>query len=63
MYPYLIKFLDFLDNSQEKMKHLGKDETSNEGCNFGPTWHDFIDNSITPQKKGILRNIWILVLR
>jgi hypothetical protein len=32
------------------MKHPGKDEASNEGCNLGPTWHDFIDNSITPQK-------------
>jgi hypothetical protein len=25
---------------------LGGDETSNEGCNLGPTRHDFMDNSI-----------------
>jgi hypothetical protein len=39
-YPYLIKFHDFADNSQP-----GEDEASNEGCNSGPTGHDFTDNS------------------
>jgi len=34
-----IKFHDFEDNSQE-----GRDEASNEGCNSGPTGHDFTDN-------------------
>jgi len=38
-YPNLIKFHDFVDNSQEGMKH------SNEGSNSGPTGHDFMDNS------------------
>jgi hypothetical protein len=37
-------------NIQEGMKHPRNDEASNEGCNSSPTWHDFIDNSITPQK-------------
>jgi hypothetical protein len=41
-YPYLIEFQDFADNSQE-----GGDEASNEGCNSGPTGHDFTNNSIT----------------
>jgi len=27
-------------------KCLGGDEASNEGCNSGPTGHDFMDNSI-----------------
>jgi hypothetical protein len=39
-YPYLIKFHDFVDNSQEVMK-----KGSNEGFNSGPTGHDFMDNS------------------
>jgi hypothetical protein len=38
-YPYLIKFHDFVDNSQEGMKR------SNEGFNSGATGHDFMDNS------------------
>jgi hypothetical protein len=50
MYPYLIKFHDFTDNSPEEMKHQKMNEASNEGCNSSPTWHGFIDNSITPQK-------------
>jgi hypothetical protein len=38
-YPYLIKFPNFADNSQEGMKHqMG-------GWNSGPTGHDFPDNS------------------
>jgi hypothetical protein len=38
-YPYLIKFHDFADNSQEG------DEASNGGCKSGPTGHDFPHNS------------------
>ncbi len=37
-YPYLIKFHYSADNSQE-----GGDEASNEGCNSGPTGHDFME--------------------
>ncbi len=37
--PYLIKFHDFVDNIQERMKHqMG-------GCDSGPTGHEFQDNS------------------
>jgi hypothetical protein len=50
MYPYLIKFHDFMNNNQEEMKYPRRDEASNEGCNLHPTWHDFTYNSITPQK-------------
>jgi len=38
-YPYLIEFHDFAD------KHPRGDEASSEGCNSGPTGHDFPDNS------------------
>ncbi len=38
-YPCLIKFHDFVDNSQEG------DEASNERCNSGPKGHDFTDNN------------------
>jgi hypothetical protein len=50
MCPYLIKFHDFVNNSHEEMKHPGRDEASNERYKSGPTWHDFTDNFITPQK-------------
>jgi hypothetical protein len=48
-YPDLIKFHDFAHNSQEG------DEASNEGCNSGPTRHDFTDNSINDYEKFVLR--------
>jgi hypothetical protein len=40
-YPYLIKFHDFVDNSQQE----GDEEASNGGWNSCPTGHDFPDNS------------------
>jgi hypothetical protein len=39
-----------MENNQKEMKHPGREEGSNEGCNSSPTWHDFTYNSITPQK-------------
>jgi hypothetical protein len=39
-YPCLIQYHDFACG-----QHRGVDEASNDGCNSGPTRHDFTDNS------------------
>jgi hypothetical protein len=43
-----ISYNDFLKIHDFGDKQPGGDEASIEGCNSGPTGHDFTDNSNTP---------------
>jgi hypothetical protein len=37
----------------------GGDEASNEGCNSGPTGHDFTDNSIILKILSLMLDFWV----